>query len=355
MHILPPEWGFAGSALLLREWYPFLHRRLELAGSDVLERRVLGVPVICLRGPDGARLFHDAECFAGHSAEAGRKQVSLPGAAFTRLLTKARMEVLMSTLWAEWESALERWRDQRRIVLFSELQEILCRAACVWAGVSLEHVPLARKRTERWIGEAIQRIRARKLAVHGADVELVDVIGRIVAMANYIAFIALALREHLSAGARLESGDPDAAERFVREVRRYYPFEPFELARVRSTFIWRGHRFLEGRLALLDVYATRHDPRLWDDGQHFNPERFRNYCPDGERNPREWIEIEAMKLSLRFLIGQMQYAMPAQDLRVDLSRTPVLPKSRVVLSYVRRAPQPVERPPVRRQDLHPSL
>ena len=341
MHTLPQKWGIAGSALLLREWYPFLHRRLELAGSDVLQRRVLGVPVICLRGPDGARLFHDVERFVGPHAF-DDEQHQRREAAFTGLLTKARMEALMSTLWAEWESALERWRHQRRIVLFAELQQILSRAACVWAGISLEHVPLARKRAERWIGEAIQRIRAGTHAVHEADVELIDVIGRIVAMANYIAFIALALREQLSAGARLESGDPDAAERFVREVRRYYPFEPFELARVRTTFIWRGHRFLEGRLALLDAYATRHDPRLWDDAQRFDPERFRNYCPPGQQSPSEWVEIEAMKLSLRFLIGQMQYAMPAQDLRVDLSRTPVLPKSRVVLSYVRRAPQPVE-------------
>ncbi|MBM7694530.1 cytochrome P450 [Peribacillus deserti] len=76
-----------------------------------------------------------------------------------------------------------------KIILFDEIQEILCRAACQWAGVPLKESELkqtaddfgamvdafgavglrhwqgrrARKRTEKWISRVIEKIRAHKL------------------------------------------------------------------------------------------------------------------------------------------------------------------------------------------------
>jgi hypothetical protein len=45
-------------------------------------------------------------------------------------------------------------------------------------------------------------------------------------------------------------------------------------ARIDRSFTWRGHRFPEGRLLLLDVHGTNHDPTVWRDPDAFDPTRF---------------------------------------------------------------------------------
>jgi fatty-acid peroxygenase len=46
---------------------------------------------------------------------------------------------------------------------------------------------------------------------------------------------------------------------------------------VREEFDWRGRRFAEGTWALLDLYGTNHDARIWGDPETFRPERFRQW------------------------------------------------------------------------------
>jgi fatty-acid peroxygenase len=43
-----------------------------------------------------------------------------------------------------------------------------------------------------------------------------------------------------------------------------------------------------------------------------------------------------MKRAVRLLATEMQYDVPEQDLRIDLSRMPAIPKSRFVIRNVRR-------------------
>ncbi len=139
-------------------------------------------------------------------------------------------------------------------------------------------------------------------------------------------------------------------ELFVQEVRRFYPFFPFVGARVRNDFEWRGYRFRQGTLALLDLYGTDHDARTWEHPEVFRPERFRqwdqspfNFIPQGggdyytnHRCAGEWLTIDLTKVAVRFLTQSMAYDVPDQDLTISMSRMPAIPQSRFVISNVRR-------------------
>ncbi|MBM7694528.1 cytochrome P450 [Peribacillus deserti] len=135
---------------------------------------------------------------------------------------------------------------------------------------------------------------------------------------------------------------------FVQEVRRFYPFGPFLGARVRTDFTWNNCRFTKGRLVLLDMYGTNHDPRLWEQPYEFSP-GFKDWegslfdlIPqgggnpyNGHRCPGESITIEAMKISLDFLANKIAYEVPPQELDFSLTRMPAIPKSRFILKNVR--------------------
>src|SRR5690606_31064105 len=152
---------------------------------------------------------------------------------------------------------------------------------------------------------------------------------------------ALALHLHPEYRERLQTGEDAEAEAFVQEVRRLFPFFPFVGGKVMEPFDWRGHRFDEGDWVLLDLYGTNHDPRLWQDPDTFRPERFQARTPGsadlvpqgggdhrtGHRCAGEWATIALMKSALRMLTREMDYAVPKQDLSVDLARVPARPAS----------------------------
>ena len=132
-------------------------------------------------------------------------------------------------------------------------------------------------------------------------------------------------------------------------MRRYYPFTPLLGARVRVAFTWRGHRFEPGMLVLLDVHGIDHDERLWADPHAFQPERFAHWdgsafslVPqgggehfDGHRCAGEWLTLETLKTTALLLATAMTYEVPAQDLRIDLTRMPTLPASGFLMRQVR--------------------
>ncbi len=104
---------------------------------------------------------------------------------------------------------------------------------------------------------------------------------------------------------------------------------------------------------LLDLYGTNRDPRSWHEPQRFDPERFAHWNgsafnfitqgggdpASGHRCPGERLAIELLKASLCMLTRHMEYAVPAQDLRIDPSRMPAQPESQLVISDVRRVAQ----------------
>jgi len=273
----------------------------------------------------------------------------------------------------------------------------MCRTACSWAGVPFEEKDIqplardlsalidafggvgarhgrgkrARRRAEKWVGKLIDKVRAgqqfarddsplaavawfrdlndQPLDTHLAAVELLNLLRPIVAIARYVVFEALALHEHPQWRPPLQRGETRATEWFVQEVRRFYPFTPLLGARVRTAFEWRGCRFRKGQLVLLDVHGIDHDERQWAQPDTFRPERFRdwngspfNFIPQGggshatnHRCAGEWLTIEAMKTAAFLLAASMTHEVPAQDLSIDLTRMPTLPKSGFVIRRVR--------------------
>lgn len=312
------------------------------------------------------------------------------------LMTPERIGRLSETTAGLWHAYARKWESVGEVVLYDEARELLTRAVCAWAGVPLDEAEvgprtrqltalfdgagsagpkhwrsrLARLRAERWAGGLVGRIRAGELRPpeHGAAhviawhrdpdgellsprvaaVDLLNVLRPTVAIAVYVAFVAHALHLHPGCRRRLAAGEEGYPGLFIQEVRRFYPFFPAAAARVRRDFEWRGHRFPRGRRVLLDLHGTDHDARTWDTPEEFRPERFRrwdgspfNFVPQGggdhhanHRCAGEWVTIELMKVASDFLARRIRYDVPEQDLRVDASRLPALPRSRFVIRDV---------------------
>src|SRR5699024_9169687 len=115
------------------------------------------------------------------------------------------------------------------------------------------------------------------LDLHTASVELANILRPIVAIAVYVTFCALALYQFPEEQKKLQHANQHDYKRFVQEVRRYYPFFPVAVARVREDFLWKGHDFKKDTYVLLDLYGTNHHSDLWDKPDEFRPERFINW------------------------------------------------------------------------------
>jgi fatty-acid peroxygenase len=317
---------------------------------------------------------------------------------FLTLMTPPRIAVLVALFRHEFMAAAQRWSNLQRIVLYDELHEILTRSVCNWAGVPLapdevaqrtrqltvmfDHAGAvgpshwrarqARNQAERWLAGLIRSLRAgewnaasqtpiyhiafhreldgQQLSPRVAAMELLNLLRPTVALSTYMVFVAHALHLHPRCKVLLTT-DPRYAEWFVQEVRRLYPFFPAVPARVRHDFEWHGYHFPAHRRVMLDLHGVNHDARLWPQPEEFRPERFRDWNGDpfalipqgggdhvqGHRCAGEGVTLELMKAALDLLALQMSYQVPAQDLSIDTTRLPALPRSRFVISNVQCA------------------
>lgn len=411
MRPIPRVRSIDSSLAFRRDPYRFITRQSRRLHSDLFRIRLLLQPTICLRGPDGARLFYDQTRFSRDHAAPRRLRRTLFGEGGVQgldgeahahrkhmllsLLSPDRVRMLVESVEAAWRDQISSLRADDSIVLYDVVRRVICRATCQWAGIPLDpplihertrqitdlydHAAdvglphwrsrIARRRTDRWMERIVTDVRAGRLQPpaasaaqvishhldehaqplepHVAAVELLNIVRPTVAVAVYITFVALAMHDHAIWRDRLRRADPDDVERFVQEVRRFYPFFPCVAAMTRREFEWCGYAFPAGTRTLLDLYATNHDPRAWHDPDKFDPDRFRTESPDeftfipqGGGDPRrhhrcagELVAVELMKLSARIL-ANLDYEVPAQNLRVDFARLPALPTSGFIMRRV---------------------
>ena len=412
---IPRDEALDSTLALLSEGNTFISNRCRRLDSDIFETRLMLQRAFCTLGEEASELFYgDNPAVTRRGAMPITTLMLLQGRGSVQTLDDAphrhRKQMFMammdrhsiqrlSEIFSEcWRAKIAEWAAMESVVLHRELQEVLCRAVCQWAGVPLPDADvdkrtrqlaamisgagaigprnwrgmLLRTRGEHWLRGIVGDVRkgrldppehsaAQVIAGHRhpdgnlldeeiAAVELLNILRPVVAIARYIVFAAMALHDFPHWRDRVKSGDADL-EAFVHEVRRWYPYLPIMGGRVRRAFEWRGHRFAEGDWLLLDIYGTNRDPRIWSNAGEFRPERFRqsdagdfNFIPQGggefetsHRCAGEWVTIELMKSAVRLLVTAMHYEVPQQDLRIDMARIPAIPPSRFIISSVKPA------------------
>ncbi|EHB64038.1 cytochrome P450 [Paenibacillus lactis] len=411
---IPKEEGIDNSLSVLREGYLYVTNRAIGFQSDIFETRLLGERAICMRGEEAAKLFYDGEKFQRHGAAPKRVLKTLFGengvqtldgeehrhrkAMFMSIMNRDGLLAMREITRKQWMLAVERFEELEQIVIYDEAKELLCRAACEWAGIPIsgEEVKektewlgamiesaaaigikhrrgrMARSKAEQWLEGLVLDVREgrmhpangtalsvfskhRDLAGNRLDpkvaaVEILNILRPIVAVAVYVCFTALAVIQQPEEREKLMTSEEGKLQRFVQEVRRFYPFFPFVPARAIRDFTWKGYEFNKGVLTILDLYGTNHHPKLWDQPELFNPDRFKDwngspfsFIPQGggdhdagHRCAGEWITLEIMKESADVLANWIRYEVPLQDLSFRFHDMPSLPHSRIIIRNVKR-------------------
>lgn len=398
---------------LLKEGYLFIQNRSQKYHTDIFETHLMGEKVICMTGEDAAKLFYNPEYFERKGAVPKRAQKTIFGEnaiqtmdgkehdsrkqIFLSITTPENQKKLSYIFTEKLKTAAGNWDGKKDIVLYDEAKKILCETACQFAGVPLNKSEVkeraedlstmvnsfasvgieyfkgktARSRTERWIKTIIEDVRSGKLKAEGnsplhiiafhtesdrtvmdsemAAIELINIIRPIVAIAAYISFIALALYKHPECKMKLASRDEGYSQKFVDEIRRYYPFSPFIGARAKKDFLYHEYKFNTRMLVLLDLYGTDHDMRIWQNPYEFNPDRFTDrhgslfdFMPQGggdvnttHRCPGEGFTVEIMKVSTDFLVNRIDYTVPEQNMGYNLHRIPTFVESGFIINNVK--------------------
>ncbi|EKE43875.1 fatty acid alpha hydroxylase, cytochrome P450 [Oceaniovalibus guishaninsula JLT2003] len=279
-----------------------------------------------------------------------------------------------------------------RIVLQDQMELLLTRVVCDWAGIAVADAALpdttrmlsrlfehagpndprhltawtARRDADRWAANLVRQVRDRRdpgsvldlvahwpdtdgkpLPVDVAAVELVNFLRPVVAISAFITFSAHALVHHPEA----RPDDDDEVHRFVQEVRRLYPFFPMLAAKARHDAVLDGVTIPQGQRVILEIRSVNRDPRNWDDPDSFRPDRFKDCdigafqmipqggggLADGHRCPGEWTTIEVMEEAVRWLTRRAEWSTPAQDFELNMAALPALPRDRIVLDGLRPA------------------
>ena len=410
---MPKEKGFDHTLNVLKEGYEFILNRSDKYDANVFETKILGEKTICLTGKEAAKLFYDNEKFKRSGAAPKRVQKTLFGengvqaldgdahhhrkAMFMSLMTKSMLEEITELTKKYWDQYAAQWETKEKVVLYDESKKILTQIACEWTGVPLDDKEVekraeqlgemfeeatsvgpgywkgkkARSDGEEWVEDLIEKVRngeinppehralhrfsfhrdlnGELLDQHVVAVELLNLLRPIVAISVYINFLAHAVHENKEEVEKLKSGEHEKLQRFIQEVRRFYPFFPFAGARVKEDFTWGDYTFEEDTLTLMDLYGTNHDPKLWEKPDEFQPDRFKtwegspfDFIPQGggefdigHRCAGEWLTLDVLRESLNYLVNHMTYELPDQDLSYSMSDIPSLPKSGMVMTTVK--------------------
>lgn len=333
--------------------------------------RLAGRRALVVGGEHGAELFYDrsrlsragaiplptARTLFGRGAVHGLDGVAhdVRKALFVSLLTPEAVADVRDRAGRAWEAAIEQWTPGRPVALQPQAAVVLAEAVLGWAGVPTTAAQLpvrardlwqvvdgfgsfgprlvaayrARRRSERWLGEAVRAARAdpasaapvlrallehrdsdgTRLDDHTAVVELHNLVRPTVAVSWFVTYSALTLAGDPELRERLARGEPADTEAFAHELRRLHPFVPVLAATADLDFTWQGHQVRRGDLVVLDVFGSHHDPASWPDPAAYRHERFLGREPGpfellaqgggdartGHRCPGERLAVELVK------------------------------------------------------------
>lgn len=399
------------TSYLISDPYRFISRQAKALKSNVFEARLLFQKTIFMTGEEAAKIFTDEDLFTRKSAAPEPVRATLFGKGGIQGLDgeehRHRKELFMSFMTGdnadELQNILRKWFDRYstkweqmdEIKLYPEFQEVLTRTVCDWSGVKLREDEVrqkthdlsslfdyagsirhhfaarsARKRSEEWIEKLILEARkgggisgtplsvfahfrdlnGRLLDAHVAAVDFLSILRPTIAVSVFFLYVIHALHLDSDSRQRIKAQEAGFMDFFINEVRRFYPFFPFSVARVKTDFKWGRIDFTKGKRVILDLYGINHDERIWQRPCEFNPDRFKNmkitpfnFVPQGvgdhrldHRCPGELFTIELMRSAADYFVNYLNYDVPAQALQINFARLPAIPESHLVIKNVRK-------------------
>jgi fatty-acid peroxygenase len=162
MQATTPRGRVPDSTLALwRDGCLFMTNRRRRHQSEIFETRLLGRRTICLHGLHAAQLLYDSRRFKRAGALPGRVLKTAMGRTgvqmldgeahharkqmFMTLMTPTNIDALVRTIQTHWQHVLTEWHLKKEVVLFEEVQRLLCHAVCDWAGVPLSDDEVSRR------------------------------------------------------------------------------------------------------------------------------------------------------------------------------------------------------------------
>ena len=162
MTAVPRDRGLDSTLALVAQGYDFIGRRCRRYRSDIFETRLMLQRAVCIQGEEAARVFYEPGRFTRRRAiprpvlallqdegsvatldgEAHRHRKAM----FMSVLNSVSVRSLVEAMEREWRARIAVWARAGRVVLFPEVEEILCRAVCRWAGIPVNGRE-ARRRT----------------------------------------------------------------------------------------------------------------------------------------------------------------------------------------------------------------
>ncbi|MFC4401969.1 cytochrome P450 [Gracilibacillus xinjiangensis] len=409
---MPQEKSLDHTIALLKEGYEFIYHRKDKYDSRVFKTRILGEVTNCMIGKKEAQLFYDNNRFSRKDAAPSRIQKTLFGqngvqgldgakhhhrkAMFMSVMTRELLDEVKELTELEWDRAITRHQEEEFIV-YEEAKRVLTSVAMRWVSIPAQEAEnewvnelsdlfedasaigpkhwkarMSRSKAEDWLEQLVLDIRSGKKQVDQnrplyqfsthrdlsgqllepaiVAVELLNLLRPIVAISVYVAFTVIAVEQFPQEVEHLRQKDDKRLQYFIQEVRRFYPFFPFTVARVKEDFEWNGFMFEKGTLTLLDLYGTNHDPDNWEQPDHFRPGRFEkwegspfDFIPQGggefdigHRCAGEWMTIDILKVTLDFFVNRISYEVPNQDFTYSMNEIPSLPESKVKIKNIRK-------------------
>lgn len=412
MKDIPKDRSLDHTLSLLKEGYHFILNRSDSLNTNIFKTHVLGETVYCLIGSKSAELFYNNDLFRRSDAAPSRIKKTLFGQGgvqgldgqthqkrknmFMELMDDYAMEEINKLTHKYWYKYFNNIKSSENISMYEASKKVFLQTACEWTGVTLEKYELdkrvsqlselfenaasvglkhweariARTNADKWIKEIVRKVRAGNLNIEKdkalynftwhrdvngelldeevVAVEILNLLRPMVAVSVWVANLGLAMHQFPKAARKLNSKNDKNIEMFLQETRRYYPFFPFAVARVKKDFEYEGYKLKKNTLTLLDLYGTNKYPEDWSQPGDFIPERFEhwehtpfNFIPQGggdynfgHRCAGEFVTLTMMKSTIKFLTNNITYEVPEQNFDFNFKNIPAIPNDGFIIKNI---------------------